>query len=296
MSGEDRKQCKLLLGDIIKGYSVISYGEQDFYIKHFSILDNVIIDEFEENAYKEAVVFGIESQKELLNKAKDYGAWSDKEERYIGDLQSMIDKAKEKKTLSKDPLLKEVYKKNLDQLEKEKEDLNKKRNKIISFSAETLAGNKKVSKMLEISLFSDKDFTKKIKKEDLVNISSLAINKISEFYDHEKMLRVSYIDLFFEAFMYQSGNPILLFNKKFKKLTFYQHRILSYANTLYNKIKNSSYIPQDAYKDAVEIYNHIDKEPEEQNDSKSMNHMAKKINEHTEKEGAKKGIPLDYFK
>ena len=150
--------------------------------------------------------------------------------------------------------------------------------------------------MLEISLFSDKDFTKKIKKEDLVNISSLAINKISEFYDHEKMLRVSYIDLFFEAFMYQSGNPILLFNKKFKKLTFYQHRILSYANTLYNKIKNSSYIPQDAYKDAVEIYNHIDKEPEEQNDSKSMNHMAKKINEHTEKEGAKKGIPLDYFK
>lgn len=296
MSDEDPRQYKSLLGDIIKGYSVISDGEQDFYVKHFSILDNVIIEEFEENAYKEAVVSGIESQKDLLQKAIDYGGWSNKEENYIGDLKKMISKAQEKELSNKDPLLKEIYAENVKNLQKELEELQEKRDKITNFSAETLAANKKVSKMLEISLFTDKKFTKKTTKEQLVNISSIAINKIAEFYNHETMLRVAYVDFFFEAFMYQSNNPMLIFNSRFKKLTLYQHRILSYASSLYNKIKNSMYMPNDAYGDAVKVYNHVDKEPEEKDNAKSLNSMAGQINKHTEEHGETKGLPLDYFK
>lgn len=260
MSNEFSGKSKLLLGEIIKGVSKLRSGDKIAYLKHFSIIEQIKLEDFEGDTYEEAIVAGIKCEADLLKRAEEHGIWSQKKEDDIKGSRFIIERTQINLEKTKDINARRILESTLEAANKEVSELEAERSKILNYSAESLASNKKIKRMLEVSLFEDSKCKKRLNKEDLEFFSYAFFNKIGELYSHETMLRVAFEDLFFEVFCYQYRNPLLIFGGEYKKITVYQHRITSYANVLLNKLKNCD-IPKNKSKDAVEIFNY--KEPEE---------------------------------
>jgi len=116
--------------------------------------------------------------------------------------------------------------------------------------------------MLEVSLFSDEECKTPLVGDNLQDFSHSFFAKIAQLYNHEVMLDVSYQDLFFEVYCYQFRNPLLIFGGEYKNITVYQHKIISYANILLNKLKNCD-IPTSKTKSAIDVFNHKDEDKKE---------------------------------
>ncbi len=253
-------KSKSLLGEIIKGSSILRSDGEKAYLKHLTILEQVKLEDFAGDSYEDAIVAGIKSESELLSRAKEFGSWSDKDENNLKGARFIIEKTQANLDKTKDINARSILKLTLEKANEEFSELEAKRSKILSYSAESLASNKKIIKMLEVSLFKDSKCTKPLEEEELTKFSSSFFAKISDLYNHESMLRVAYQDLFFEVFCYQYRNPLLIFGGEYKNITVYQHKIISFANILLNKLKNLE-IPRSQTIDAVDVFNY--REPDE---------------------------------
>jgi hypothetical protein len=268
---------KSLLGDILKGRSLLRGSSGKAYLKHLSIMEQIDLDEFEDESFEEAIASGVKSEGELLKRAEELGIWSKKKEDNIKANQIIIEKTE--KNIKESVQLKfiSILEKTLESVQKEQKILKEQRDKITSYSAESLASNQRIRKMLEKSLFEDKLCTKKISASKMSDFSYEAISKWVSFYNQEDLARAAYEDTFFEAFVYQNRNPLQLFDGDFKNMTVFQSKLLTYAGVIFNKIKNSSNMPKEAYDDPIKIIKHDDKAAEEK------------------KEKAGSAVPMDHF-
>ena len=84
--------------------------------------------------------------------------------------------------------------------------------------------------------------------------------------------------MFFESFVYQSKNPIALFNKDFASITVFQSKLLAFANVLLNKLRNIDKIPDHVTKDAVKLYNYDkDDKASKENTTEGMSDLKEKM-------------------
>lgn len=264
--------------DVLRGYSIIRHENKKFYFKHFSMLDYLGLDEFEEENYEDAIRSGIKSEKELLERAIEVGFWSKALEEEARSLKWAVEKHENALNKMQDKAQKLIFEKSTEETTKRFEEIQSKRNKIIDFSAESLALRKRSSMLIDGSIYKDLKFKEPIEKDENGVISLLCFGKIKDLFDRENLIRASFSDLFFESFVYQSKNPIALFNKDFASITVFQSKLLAFANVLLNKLRNIDKIPDHVTKDAVKLYNYDkDDKASKENTTEGMSDLKEKM-------------------
>ena len=256
MNESELKKSKSVLGDIIKGYSIIRSGEERVYLKHLNFSENIELDEFEDETFEDAIISGIKSEKALLARAEELGNWSKKHEEEINSLKFVIEKTNASVKKTADPSTRSLILKSVEEAENQLEAAQKTKDKITGFSAESLAFSRRCKEMMKKSLFRDKDFKVAIEGDDYEKFGLMGFLKTRDFYDDDIMLRACYNNMFFELFMYQHRNPIAIFNKTIQNINVHQSRLISYASLLYNKLKNTPDIPKKILQDAVDLFNY----------------------------------------
>ena len=212
------------------------------------------LEEFEKEQLAVAKKSGIKTQTELLKDAKKYGSWTQKEEDKIESLNWTIKSSLKILDKMSDPMTKKTFQSQIDEQQQELDLLEEKKNQIASYSAEALAQQKRLSKMILNSLFYDKDFKDPIIEKDIQILGALIFSKFSELANKNNILKASYNTYFFEVFM-STANCLDLFKVKFMDLTIFQKNLISYSRALLNKIQNTQ-IPEKINGDPVKMFNY----------------------------------------
>lgn len=240
--------------DIIRGYSVLKCEKGTAYLRHFKMLEYMELDEFEDQSFEDAIKSGIKSEKELIESAIEGGFWSKAIDEEFEALKWTIEKQNEAIEKMADPSQKEMFRKSTKNVEDNYKKLLEKKNKIIGYSAESLALRRRTAKLVEGNVFKDKKLTKKVSKDSFDSFAVHCYLKIRDLFDRDNLIRSAYSNLFFEAYIYQNKSPMTLFGERFADLTVFQSKLITFANALYSKLKYTDKIPNSVSQDAIKLY------------------------------------------
>ena len=231
---------------------------RDFYFKHFTMQDMLILDESYDFSLKNAAKRGIKTEKELIEVAIKRGFWSKALEEETKSLEWSIEKIDQAKNKSSDPNQKKSIGNSINEKKDKLKDIAQKRQKITGISAESFAENQKIKLLLKLTCFKDKGFTEPISEQESLLYLVPCLNKLGEFNDRIFLLNIAYNTSFFELFCLHYRQPHVIFNKSGFDLSSFQKNLLVYSNSLLNKLKNVS-IPENILRDPVKILEYEEK-------------------------------------
>jgi len=259
------ERTSLLLLDILRGYSKITYRYKKYYFKHFKIYDSLKLEEFESDCIHQAKKQGIKGEKQLLEQAIKRGNWSKEEEASQKDLKWMIDKSRKASLKIADNNTKKSFEDSIRKQVDELAELEIKKNQFIIHSAENLARRKRVNEEISLSLFYNEEMTEIISEDDLILLLPEVNLLINDLSNSEKILKVSYDPSFFDIYCLNYRQPNKIIDKTIYDITIWQKNLLSYASVLLNKLQNYD-IPDDVKEDALKLYNFQQKEDSSKED------------------------------
>jgi hypothetical protein len=271
----DKVAPSQVLLEISRGFSVFTISDKKYYFKHFSIEEMLELEEFEKQQIGIARKSGIKNETDLVKDAMKYGAWTQKEEDKINSLEWTIKSSIKFLEKMNDPISKKSFEAQIHEQKTELQILKSKKNKISTYSAESLAQQKRLSKMMINSIFYDENFKKKINEDDIVLVGPMVFSKFAELANKENILRASFLTYFFEVFM-STTNCLDLFKVKFMDLTIFQKGLISYSRSLMQKIQNTR-IPDKIYGDPVKMFNHVEVDTDEENKSEGIEDIKRKM-------------------
>jgi len=263
MNKSDNKYSIDLL-DIVRGYSVLTTSDSQFYFKHFGLLELLEFDDLQEVDIARSIKSGIKSEKDLIDTAIKRKFWSIKKEESIKSLRWTIKKSFVAMSKISDPKQRELFQKQISKQEEDLKDIEFKRSQLTSYSAEHLSEAKRVKRMFKKSVFADAEFTKSPDPEQEILATTAMFKRYSVLNNRENILRASYFGGFFDLFVTQESNPLQLLGKNFQDITNFQKYLIVISHGLFNKIKNTR-IPEEIYGDPVRM---MDYEEKEETDSK----------------------------
>jgi hypothetical protein len=262
---------KLVLAEIIQGYSIIRQGDVVFYFKHPVVFDVLQQSLHREDFDREADVIGLKSEKELLQVAYDTGNWSKEKD---NEIESLLFSIKSKNKFLPKVQDQNIRKEIISQIERDESDYNLLQNnkqRFILSSKEAFIEKKMASLFYKDTLFYDLEFKNAISNQDLSKCFSKYYEKLSLLNNNDLLLRASFSNEFFDYFIIYSDLS-KIFNKSGLDLTIFQKNLLIFGNTLLNKLKNCSKMPDEIKNDAIKIYNWSESgEKSKSNDSEDFN-------------------------
>ena len=252
-------KINLALLDINRGYSKLNASGRDFYFRHFTLEDVLLMEEEYNSAFIHAQKMGIKSEETLIQEAYKTGIWKKAKEEEIKSLEWTSSKLSETLKKNKDFVQREAIKKSIADKKTQLLKLQEERRKITNYSAESFAENKRIKFLLALCCFFDKNFTEKIDEENIFEYSLECFKKIGEFNEKNFILDVAYNTSFFELFVLHYRQPHVIFGKSGLELSVFQKSLLVYSNSLLNKLKSVS-IPDEIANDPAKILEYDEKE------------------------------------
>ena len=274
---EEKKNSGLYascLLDVIRGYSILEYGDKIYYFKHFKIVDLLEFDHLQEKDIKEAIKSGIKTEKTLLDSAIKIGSWTTKKEESLKSQEWMLKKSITALAKIKDPAQRKIFNTQIESQRRDLNELKEARTKIISYSAEHLSELKKIKRMTGRSVFADLNFSETFPEEDESMLASLLFAKNTELGNRDNLLNCSYFGGFFDLFATEGVAPLI--NKSFEEMTVLQKNLLVLSNSLFNKIKRVE-IPDEFMGDPVKIMDYEEKEDGESKTSHGVDDLKMKM-------------------
>lgn len=242
---------KLIYSEIIKGYSVFSYQNNSFFIKHLNHLDSADIDIYKQVCLEKAINNGMVLQRDKLQSIIKEGSWSDAKEMEIKEIQDFIvnlKQTKQKVLLDREKLTIDneinTYNDRLFNLLKDKHGL-------IGKTAEDFASKKVNEYYLYNSLYQNNLFDKRsftwedfdeLDQYELQNILGLYNKKIEPFNDIV-LKKVALMPLFMNLFLLCENDIYAFFGKPVITLSFYQIDLFQHAKTFKHILQNSKVSP-----------------------------------------------------
>lgn len=243
-------QLKKSFAEIVAGFSLYKYKNQNIYIKHFSISDDLDIDFYYNNKYKELKDKGIFSEEKKLKYLIDQGLWDKKREDQIDYTKNtLIDLYKNKSKVYKFSDI-EFYKNQIDENEKFLNNLLQEKNFLIGDTCQNSARKSTDLFLIEKSFYKDRELTIPLYKpkefldlssseiEDLYNLYYLYLTDLNEIKFKKIVLQNFFTNLFF-----LSENINDFFGESLVKLTHHQVKLLTWAGYFKNILQNND-IPQ----------------------------------------------------
>jgi hypothetical protein len=263
---DDETLISILLLDVYRGFSVFDFENKNFYVKHYSVMDILSSEEFYSKCISEAVKSGIKTEKQLLEAADKRGFWTKKDEEKRSSLKWMIGKSEAALEKITDANQKAAFYRQIFSQKNQLEEMDDKRNTVVSYSAEALGEKKKMAFMLKKNIFLDSSLSIPFTEEINSLLAAMILSRISQMSSRSNILKMVYSSNFFDVFVTQYRNPLAMFGKSAFELTVFQKALLSYGYALLNKMKNTTY-PESIEGDPVKMFDF--KETETKNGKKT---------------------------
>tara|TARA_B100001093_G_scaffold284091_1_gene271351 strand:+ start:5312 stop:6211 length:900 start_codon:yes stop_codon:yes gene_type:complete len=231
------------LSEILKGYSYSV--ENNFYIKHMALDDHVDYERVYSFFYERLKKRGVEASEVLIERAIAQDLWSDEKDKKIKDLSELCEQLTLtiQKSLAED--MKNHAKKELQNNQKEHDNLMAQKYAITSSSIESITNNRMHEYYIVNSLYLDKDLNqKKFNEKDFDEIEPEELSKINKSYNkcteklNDSNIRKISIKDFFQSSWNLSKNPYYYFGKPISDITYFQTRLATSANMFANIFKN----------------------------------------------------------
>lgn len=260
---QELKEIRLrkVLNSLIKGSSIVEIEPPKSsvlynssrkiikgYAKHFSLQDQIHLDEKYEEYFDKAKSGGIPTKKEALQRMYDSGLWTEEDEKWVASQKEYIknlEQTKLKLTLDKQIA---TVQKSIDQVENKLKAKEAKRQKHIGTTCEAYANVQMNSYTMIYSLYEDdlcssplfasedQDY---LSHEDIALIIKSYNTSMAEL-DIEAIKDLSVSPFFTSYFSLIEESPVEFFGKAVHELSFYQLNLLSYARVLRSIIKHTS--------------------------------------------------------
>jgi hypothetical protein len=247
--------------DTVRGFSILNYSGKEYFFRHFSLLEFMQLDVEQVEDFNASKKAGISTREELINKAIKTGGWSISKEEEIKSLKWMLKKSTTALAQINDPTQRKVFHNQVKSQEDQLKEIEDKRTKITSYSAEHLSELKRVKKVYDKAVFRDREWKGLPPEDHRTALTTILFARYNELMNHERMLRASYFGGFFEVYAAQKGNPLILLDTTFEKMTIFQKSLLVLTNSLLNKLRNTQ-IPDEIAGDPVKIFNYEEKKEE----------------------------------
>lgn len=241
----EEKEINLYLSEIFSGESIVTIKGDQVAIKHLTISNYL---DLEKNSLKskiKAEQIGLEYEDDLIDKAIDAGRWSEDKEEELKSYEWMISKLSSTLQGIDNKLIVQKIEKEIEDKKENINSLKRERNIIAKYSIENYIEKERINKMFFLS-------TNKEHLDD--DVFHAMIEIIKRYNDKKTLLALAFSPLFFDLYMIYHNEPYKIFDKNDGRLiTIPQKNIISYAQTLYNKLTNIS-MPDSVKKDPLSIY------------------------------------------
>lgn len=247
----------LVLLDILRGYSILNLKDKCLYFRHFLVMDNLCLEEYEKNEFEKACLNGLKTEEQLLEDAIKKGFWDQASSDKISSLTWTIDKAEKAASKISDERQKKAFLKSVENQKIELQALNLKRGNIINYSAENCASHKKHTKLIHESIFYDKEFKQLASENDIFLAMADVKYKLEILTNDVNIIKAAFCNYFFDLFALSYRDPLSLIKKDSFSITSLQRHLLSYASALLNKLKNVD-MPDDIKDDPLKIIKYVE--------------------------------------
>ncbi len=230
-------QLRMILVDILNGYSTFNFRGNTVYVKHLTLHDAADIDSYKKKVEGKAEDKGLEREKDKLEQLKKDELWTSKEEAKIIELTGFIRNLIHSKG-------KLFIKKEIDQMneeissaEQELYDLENKKQELLGLTCEVFAGKKINEYYVFNSIFKDGSLRESFYTvEDFEELSNVELNEMCGNYNEvmtrfkEKSLKkISLSSFFLNHFYLSEDNAYFFFGKPVAELTFFQSELYGYG-------------------------------------------------------------------
>jgi len=273
---EEGISTSFALLEILRGYSIFRVNDKKIYFKHFSLYNNLSLEEYEIEEFFQSVRKGIKTEKQLIEEAIHRKYWSIEQEEKIKTLSWLISKSEAAAAKITDNLQKSVFQKSIDSQREELADLEKKRTNIILYSAENFASGKKNAKLIKESMFYDEDFKSPANEEDSYFVMDDLRSRLNELTKETTLVKAAYDSYFFDLYTVCYREPLALIKRDITNITVLQKNLLSYAAIILNKLKNVD-MPDSVREDPMKIIKYSRSEDKDRNTTEGIEDIKKKM-------------------
>jgi hypothetical protein len=244
----------------------ISRTEIKCYAKHFSLADQIHLDQKYEEFFSKAQAGEIPTKQEALQRMYDNGLWTEENEKWVAAQKEFIKNLEQTKLkLTMSAQIASVQK-SIDGVEGKLKKQQEKRAKHIGTTCESYANVQMNSYTMIYCLFSDAECSEPLfSKEDQDYLSHEDIGLIVMSYnqgmknlDISAVKELSVSPFFTSYFSLIEESPADFFGRPVHQLSFYQLNLLSYARVLRSIIKNTA-PPKQYHRDPDKLFEWAEK-------------------------------------
>lgn len=250
-----KNKLKLFFTDILNGYSLGSYKDNNIYIKHISSLDAGDIDIKREEYYQKAIKNKLPTRKEKEEYIIKENLWKEESNQEIEKIKKSLINLKQSKSKVFKQVDLDFFKDEIKKDEIKLFELNFKKTELIGYTAENYA-NKKINEYyMYISIydnsnlnnlfFKNEDFDE-LENQDIHDLVKIYNNIISNFSDLN-LKNIALSSYFLSLFNVSNDSLYNLYGKPIINLTFYQIETFTYARYFKNLISSAKHQPPNEY-------------------------------------------------
>lgn len=281
----ETKEYRLILKEIIDGFSTFYVGEKKRYIKHQCVSDVVDFEEVYDLHYKRAQERGLPTEKEVFSNLEKEGIWSPKDDAEIEKQSFYIESLqKNKKNLYLKSAITQINK----QIEEASEDLQKlkiQKENLVSNCCERYALNRANDYYMFSSFFKDTELSCPIySQEEFEYIEAKKVTELVKTYNmfhakfSEENIQHLVLQDFYKIYYSFSESSTDFFGQPIVKLSNFQLNLIIYTRIFKNIFQQHDDIPEKIHKDPQALMDFS-------NSSEARDEMKKKI-EDTEAGGS----------
>lgn len=256
------REVSRITPEIYLGYSKFKWKSSTAYLKHFSPIDNIDVEELRQNKIAEALSSGLISEKEQAGILAKDGLWSQNDDDDVFQLKYYIDNLKNTRSLLAIP----SQIRQQDALIKDEEvKLNKvyeRKAELFGLTAEKWAERQTSNSYVYFSLFKDRKLDEPLFDEEEFQVLDMEeINEVVSLYNNivnpfsEDNIKYIALSNGFQNALSFSDNPYYLFGKPIVNITFFQSSLVSYAKFYKFILSEMTNLPADIKSDPVKLEN-----------------------------------------
>jgi hypothetical protein len=248
--------------DILKGHSNIKIDGRDVFVKHFSSIDNINLEEIKEAKRIQARSSGLNSEKEQAAILLKDGLWTDSDDDQLFQLNYYIDNLKNTRNLLAIPSQIRAQDKLIEEESAKVQEILDRKERLFGLTVEKWADQQASNYYIYYSLFKDRVFNSLFFEwEEFENLDTQELNQVILSYNaalepfSENNMKTIALSGQIQNFLSFSDNPYYLFGKPIISMTFFQANLISYAKFYKFILENLTNLPEDVKSDPVKLEN-----------------------------------------
>lgn len=251
--------------EIFDGKTAFDFFGQRLFFRHFTIRDQHKIGSFFEKYKVRALKKGIETEKQVYERLRSEGDWTDNDDLKIAELEEYISNLRKTKDKILLPSQKDAHQKLINDEDLKLKILLNKKIELVGTTVESYAEKMSNEEFLRILVYEDEDLKKlKFSDEDFGALTNSELSELTSCY-----LRISekFSDItiqtvvlqdFFSMYMSWCENSYNFFGKFMHQLTSFQMKLLIYGKIFHNIFQYHDDIPDHLRKDPKAIFDFVD--------------------------------------